>query len=324
MNWTSRLISEQELSAYSAIPLTDLRSRVAPMIAEQLDTWPMLRNATAALSQVEYKELDVNGSHVQVQFNPARIVSTAAKVDAASIKARPCFLCPENLPAEEKGIAFGENYVILCNPFPVLKNHLVISHRQHTPQAIADKFGNFLDLTKAIGDEYFTLYNGPACGASAPDHHHFQACSRAAVPLFDEVENWPRNYQTQQEAFPFFTLADYRLNVLIARGTEKPKIAAWFAETLLALATIASDFLIEPMLNLAATYDAHGWTVYLFPRAKHRPACYFAEGAKQLTVSPAGIDLAGVLVVPQPEHFARITAHDVEKIYCEVTLKKYA
>ena len=324
MTWKHRIISDQELTAVTHLPITDLQSRIVALIAQQQATWKMLCDATEALAQAQYKELRVKDAKVLVQFNPARIVSTAAKVDAASIKQRPCFLCAENLPAEEKGIAFGENYVVLCNPFPVLKNHLVISHRQHTPQAIADKFTDFLDLTKAVGSDFFTLYNGPACGASAPDHHHFQACSRAAVPLFDEVENWPRNYQTQQEAFTFFTLADYRLNVLIARGTEKRNIAAWFAETLLALAPAGSDFLIEPMLNLAATYDAHGWTVYLFPRAKHRPACYFAEGAKQLTVSPAGIDLAGVLVVPQPEHFARITAHDVEKIYCEVTLKNYA
>ena len=317
MNWTSRVISEQELSTYSATPLTDLHSRVAPMIAQQLNTWPMLRNATAALDEVQYKEFDVNGARVLAQFNPGRIVSTAAKVDAASIKARPCFLCAENLPAEEKGIAFGENYVVLCNPFPVLKNHLVISHKQHTPQAIADKFDDFLDLTKAIGSEYFTLYNGPSCGASAPDHHHFQACSRDDVPLFSEVETWARDYVQRDETIEVFSLRDYRLNILIARGRTKSVISDWFSKTLLNLAAVA----VEPMLNLVATYDPQGWTVFLFPRAKHRPSCYYAEGDQQLTISPAGIDLAGVLVVPAPAHFARITAQDVRHIFTEITLR---
>ncbi len=319
MNWQSRILDDATLNFYAAQPLTDLHSRVAALIAQQLDTWPMLRDATAALDEVQYKKLDVNGSRVLAQFNPARIVSTAAKVDAASIKARPCFLCTENLPAEERGIAFGEKYVVLCNPFPVLRNHLVISERGHTPQAIADKFADFLDLTKALGSEYFTLYNGPACGASAPDHHHFQACSRNGVPIFDEVETWTQKEFSYEADFRTFTLQNYRLNVLLARGTAKQKLVAWFAAVYGKLVSVSAAK-SEPMMNLVATFDEPGWTVYLFPRAKHRPACYFAEGEKQFIVSPAGIDLAGVLVVPHLKHFAQIQPQDAAKIYGEVTL----
>ncbi len=319
MTWHSRILRDEILTAYSTQLITDVQSRIAALIAQQLATWPMLRNATETLNQAEYKEFSVKGSKVLAQFNPARIVSTAAKVDAASIKARPCFLCAENLPAEEKGIPFGENYVILCNPFPVLKNHLVISEKSHTPQSILTRFEDFLDLTEAVGDEYFTLYNGASCGASAPDHHHFQACSRDSVPLFDEVENHPREDSKNSDLFSSFTLKDYRLNVLIARGKNKTELVNWFDETIKFLqAKIGTD--TEPMLNLVATSDAHGFTVYLFPRAKHRPACYFAEGEKQLTVSPAGIDLTGILVVPNPDHYARISAEDIEKIYAEITL----
>ena len=319
MNWNSRIISEQELSAYANAPLQNFPSRIAALIAQQLATWPMLRNATETLNQAKYKEFSVKGSKVLTQFNPARIVSTAAKVDAASITARPCFLCAENLPAEEKGIAFGENYVILCNPFPVLKNHLVVSEKSHTPQSILTRFEDFLDLTEAVGDQYFTLYNGASCGASAPDHHHFQACSRAEVPLFDEVENHPRTYTKKSDAFSSFTLQDYRLNILIARGKNKAELLQRFDETIKSLQEkIGTD--AEPMLNLVATSDAHDFTIYLFPRAKHRPACYFAEGENQLTVSPAGIDLTGILVVPNPDHYARISAEDIEKIYSEITL----
>ena len=319
MNWNSRIISEQELSAYANAPLQNFSSRIEAVIKQQLETWPMLRNATETLNQAEYKEFSVKGSKVLAQFNPARIISTAAKVDAASIKARPCFLCAENLPAEEKGIAFGENYVILCNPFPVLKNHLVISEKRHTPQSILTRFEDFLDLTEAVGDKYFTLYNGASCGASAPDHHHFQACSRADVPLFAEVENHPRKYSQKSDSLSSFTLQDYRLNILIARGKNKKELVNWFDETIKFLQNkIGTD--AEPMLNLVATHDAHGFTVYLFPRAKHRPACYFAEGENQLTVSPAGIDLTGILVVPNPDHYARISAEDIEKIYAEITL----
>lgn len=319
MNWESRLITDDALAPYATQPITDFPSRVTALINQQLATWPMLRNATQSLEQVQYKELDVKGSRVLGQFNPARIVSTAAKVDTASIKARPCFLCAENLPAEEKGFPFGDDYVVLCNPFPVLKDHLVISERRHTPQAIAPRFADLLALTQQLGSEYFTLYNGPQCGASAPDHHHFQACSRANIPLFDEVKTWPHKTLSQQPDLEVFTLADYRLEILIARGQNPVTMAAWFENELSSLIrkTLATA---EPMLNLIASYDDDTWTVYIFPRAKHRPACYYAEGDEKLTISPAGIDLAGVLVVPDPTHFARLTNHDVERIYAEITL----
>lgn len=319
MTWDSRIITDDALAAYSSQPLTDLPIRVAALIRQQLATWPMLRNATDALEQVQYKELNVKGSRVWAQFNPARIVSTAAKVDTASIKARPCFLCAENLPAEEQGIAFGDKYVVLCNPFPVLKNHLVISERAHTPQAIAGRFTDLLELTQALGSEYFTLYNGPACGASAPDHHHFQACSREKIPLFEELKNWPRNYVSQQSELEVFSLQDYRVKILIASGSKKDTITAWFEDSLRRLTTLTYAT-AEPLLNVVAIYNSPQWTVCIFPRGKHRPACYYAEGEDKLTISPAGIDLAGVLVVPDPLHFARLTANDAERIYAEVSL----
>ena len=319
MTWESRIISDEALAAYANQPITNLPTRVAPLIQQQLATWPLLRNATEALAQVQYKELNVKGSRVLAQFNPARIVSTAAKVDTASIQARPCFLCAENLPAEEQGIAFGDKYVVLCNPFPVLKNHLVISERAHTPQAIAGRLADWLELTRALGSHYFTLYNGPACGASAPDHHHFQACSRENIPLFAEIKNWPRDYVSRQSALEVFTLRDYRVNILIASGSEMNTIAAWFEDSLSRLATLTSAT-AEPLLNVVALYDPPQWTVCVFPRGKHRPACYYAEGEDKLTISPAGIDLSGVLVVPDSLHFARLTANDAERIYAEVTL----
>ncbi len=318
MTWVSRLIHDDALAAYATQPITNLSTRVAALIHQQLATWPALRDATTALEQVQYKELIVKGSRVLAQFNPARIVSTAAKVDTASIQARPCFLCAENLPAEEKGVPFGENYVVLCNPFPVLKDHLVISDRQHTPQAIAPRIDDLLHLTAALGSEYFTLYNGPACGASAPDHHHFQACSRAGVPLFDEINHWPRTSLVQQDDLEVFTLTDYRLKIFVASGKKMDTMRAWF-QTILSCLAQETGATTEPLINVVATHQSERWFLYVFPRAQHRPACYYAEGEHKLTISPAGIDLTGVLVVPDPIHFARVTAADVTQIYTEIT-----
>ena len=321
MHWESRLITDDALAAYATQPITNFQTRVAALINQQLATWPMLRNATDTLEQVQYKELNINGSRVLAQFNPARIVSTAAKVDIASIQARPCFLCAENLPAEEKGVPFGDNYVALCNPFPVLKNHLVISERRHTPQAIAPRLEDLLNLTAALGGDYFTLYNGPACGASAPDHHHFQACSSAGIPLFDEIQSWPRTSILQQDDLEVFSLTDYRLKILVASGKKIDTMRAWFQTTLSCLAQ-ETGATTEPLMNIVATYNSQRWTLYLFPRGKHRPSCYYAEGEQKLTISPAGIDLTGVLVVPDPTHFARVTATEVAQIYTEITLDR--
>lgn len=320
MNWEERVIGIESLRAYlpnKSEP--DFRSMVEGLLEQQLETWPMLRDAVAGLSRVEYKRLSARGSEILAQFNPQRIVSTGAKVDAATIKQRPCFLCADNLPAEERGVAYGNDFVALYNPFPVLPQHLVITSRRHIPQTIAGNFGTLLDLAMDLGAGHFVLYNGAACGASAPDHLHFQACERKRLPMLREIESWDRRALSNDSGIEAFTLTHYRLNALIACGNDRGALIGWFdrVEKLLAEITGAES---EPMINLVVTRDANRWTVIIFPRGKHRPDRYFAEGDAKLTVSPAAIDLAGVLVVPQPDHFAKITSRDVEEIYAEVTL----
>ncbi|MGE0127041.1 MAG: DUF4922 domain-containing protein [Blastocatellales bacterium] len=323
MSWEERVIGIDALRAYlpnKSEP--DFGSMVEGLFFQQLETWPMLRDAITGLTQVEFKKLSARGSEVLAQFNPQRIVSTGAKVDAATIKQRPCFLCAENLPPEERGVAYGEGFVALYNPFPVLPTHLVITSRRHIPQTIAGNFRTLLDLAMDLGDVYFVLYNGAACGASAPDHLHFQAGEQRCLPMLREVESWDRrvlsNY-SGDSGIEAFTLKDYRLNALIARGNDRGALIGWFdrVERLLTEVTAAES---EPMINLVVTRTGSQWTVIVFPRGKHRPDRYFAEGEMKLMVSPASIDLAGVLVVPQPDHFAKITSLDVEEIYAEVTL----
>jgi hypothetical protein len=323
MSWEEKILGVEELRPYLPSDVGGdglaFRRLAQALIDQQMATWPMLREAVAGLGRVEYKQLLARGSEALAQFNPQRIVSTAAKVDAATIRQRPCFLCAENLPAEERGIRFGDDFVALCNPFPVLHKHLVITSRRHIPQTIDGNFGTLLDLAMDLGDEYFVLYNGARCGASAPDHLHFQACERKLLPIIRDVERWDRRELPADSGMQTFTLQGYRLNALIACGNDRKKLMGWFDTALRSLAEVTSveD---EPMINLVVTWGGDHWTVIVFPRSKHRPDRYFAEDESKLTVSPAAIDLSGVLVVPQPEHFARITSRDVEEIYAEVTL----
>ena len=152
------------------------------LLTGQLASWETARNNYAALSGVRVKELNVNGIPYKVQFNPARIVSSGAKVDAKSILERKCFLCPANLPPVQKGIPFGGHYNILVNPFPIFPRHLTVPELAHTPQRIATRFTDMLELAEALTD-YTIFYNGPKCGASAPDHAHFQAGNKGFMPI---------------------------------------------------------------------------------------------------------------------------------------------
>jgi ATP adenylyltransferase/5',5'''-P-1,P-4-tetraphosphate phosphorylase II len=315
MTWNDRILGDADIKPFQQKE-RGFRARVRGLLAQQMETWPMLRDGAAGLAEVRYKKLTVKGSSVLAQFNPKRIVSTTARVDSATIGQRPCFLCSANLPPEEKGIEFGEDFIVLCNPFPVLRDHLVVTARRHIPQAIEGDFGALLDLSRELGEEWFTVYNGPKCGASAPDHLHFQACSREILPMIPEIDHWDRTPIHTGSAVESFTLREYRVNSIIARSSDRETLIGWFDSLLRQLAGESDE---EPMINLIVTSDGAEWTVIVFPRSRHRPSCYYAEGDAKLTVSPAAIDLGGVLVVPQADHFERISAQDVENIFIEVT-----
>jgi ATP adenylyltransferase/5',5'''-P-1,P-4-tetraphosphate phosphorylase II len=325
MSWAERIISDAEIAFYWPGADRSFGARVHALLAQQQAVWPQLRAAVAGFVQVEYKTFRVKQSVVLAQHNPSRIVSTSARVDDATIKARPCFLCADNLPAAEQGIAFGAEHVVLCNPFPVLPKHLVIAARAHTPQAINGGFAALLDLTRELGAEFFTLYNGPRCGASAPDHLHFQAGARTLLPIWRELQTWRLRWLSPRQTVASFALPGYRINLLGVRSVERQALLEWLAQALRALANVMETN-EEPLLNLLATFENDAWTVLLLPRQRHRPRCYDLASEAHLLISPAAIDLGGVVVVPQPEHFARLQARDLEQIFAEVALaeKRFA
>ena len=277
-------------------------------------------------AEIETKRVRVEESEVVIQHNPRRVRSTAASVDKASVENRRCFLCAENLPPEEKGIAYGEDLIILCNPFPVLDRHLSIVHREHVPQQIAGNVEQLLSLAHDLGSSYFVLYNGPECGASAPDHLHFQACSRELLPIEDNlyddepvmVEDCNYCEETARNSFELFTLGGCGRSVVVFRGGNREEVAIWVYQVIKEL-TLQTDK-DEPLINIICTYDPRVWTVYLFPRAKHRPASFYAEGEDRLVVSPGAIDMAGVVVVPEREHFERLDGERLASIFSEVSM----
>jgi len=289
----------------------DLSAKVSDLLAQQCSTWPAYRRGEAALANMSTKELVSGGSRVIIQANPARARSTNAKVDAASIAKRPCFLCPENIPPEERGIAYGE-LVILPNPYPILSRHLTIAKRDHIPQRHDKNMGLLLELARDLGDEMLVLYNGPRCGASAPDHFHFQACSAGKLPLLGEVA---------ELVFSDEILVQERLGrrFLVCRHQQLSEVVAGIDRIMSALAILAEGS-EEPPVNIIATYRSGLFTAHVFPRRKLRPDCFFAEDEKRIAVSPGSLEMGGLVVVSEPAHMNRIDAETIKNIFHEVSI----
>ena len=164
-----------------------LSERVMALLDHQRKHWPMLVEGYESLKTVETRSFEFDGFVMTVQCNPGRIVSSSAKVDDRSIRERRCFLCMDNLPSEQRGVDYGD-YILLCNPFPIFRDHLTIAHMRHIPQRIRGAFGPMLDLAGELGERFTLFYNGPRCGASAPDHLHFQAGERGFMPMDTDWE----------------------------------------------------------------------------------------------------------------------------------------
>lgn len=302
-------------------------------IAEQFEKWELCRKNHEALKDIRTKYFNIDGKNIKVQFNPARAVSTLAKLDKSSIEARPCFLCMKNKPEEQDSISIdaGMKFSIRINPYPILPGHLTISSEEHIPQTLADKMdmqlpGKVLQKVEDyFGRDYAIFYNGAKCGASAPDHFHFQAARKADIPFIAQWnEIFKSAFKNETVEMPNGDLCtSYSVNgyvcpikVFISHsGDIDTELISRYLDSL-----TSHDGEDEPRYNMFAWRDAEGkFIAAYFPREEHRPSCYFAEGAEQIFVSPGALDMAGLIVTPREEDFVKITETDIKKIYKEVS-----
>ncbi len=272
-----------------------MQTDIEQLFEQQLQSWPLAVENYAALKNIRIKSFDFGAYKIKVQFNPARVVSTAAKTDKKSIEKRPCFLCAANRPKEQQEIEFKGKYDILVNPFPICDKHLTIALKEHQPQEILPYVEDMLDLAYEL-PEYLILYNGPQSGASAPDHFHFQAGN---IDFFDN------QIDIFQEG-----LIEKELIV----SDDKKLLEKQFIQLYKELQS--SDE--EPMMNLFCQYKAGKWELTVYPRKKHRPEQYYDEGIRQIMISPGAIDMTGVLIVPREEDFNKITKEDIQDIFKQV------
>ena len=296
-------------------PLSDLADG---LLKRQKENWPDLAGGYEALGEARLREIRGDGWGVKIQFNPRRIVSSGARIDPETIRRRPCFLCLDHLPPEQQAILYRDDYLVLCNPMPIFPGHLTIAHRCHLPQSLSDHLGIFLRLAADFGPQTTVFYNGPRCGASAPDHLHFQAAPAGLLPAEEEILN-PRKRvgMRRRDGVEISRTAGLRRGILVIEGKEEGSVAAAAGEVIGALGrSTSSDG--EPLLNILCTRTGEGWRLILFPRRKHRPDAYFRERKEGLLISPGAVDMGGMIITSREEDFLALTPDLVRGIFREV------
>ena len=323
------LFGPADLAPYG--PVGTLAEQAATLLRQQRAGWELLRKGYESLAGVRTRRLMVGAIPFDIQFNPGRIISSSANVDPASIKQRRCFLCHEHLPHEQHGLAFGE-FLILCNPYPIFPAHFTIPHRSHVAQRIDGAFSVLLDLSRHLGSGFDLLYNGPRCGASAPDHLHFQAGNSGFMPLPQAIHGGPGG----GGAKAMDGSAAESVGILEGMGVDVTAVddglRRWFQlegedaslieqafDVLLGVLSRDEDEGEEPMINIVAFYRRQ-WTVLVFPRRAHRPSFYGAETG--MIISPAAVDMGGVTITPREEDFLRIREADIRRLFDDVCIAR--
>ncbi|MCX6121085.1 MAG: DUF4922 domain-containing protein [Ignavibacteriales bacterium] len=309
-------------SFHSANANATLPNLCSELFTQQQSAWQQMAEGYASLEFVRVREIICTRFAVLVQFNPKRIVSTGANIDPASINKRKCFLCRENLPEEQQGILYRNDYLILCNPVPIFPRHFTISSMRHTPQDFKSSVDAMLDLARDLSPHFTIFYNGPECGASAPDHLHFQASPRLAIPVERDAVNVQRRKRFYyKDHVAGSTLMHYGRMVLIIESTDKNQLLA-FIHTLFVEWKNLLHITKEPMVNIFCSYQENIWRFIIFPRQKHRPDIYFKETVDRVLISPAAVDMGGLIVTPLEKDFLHIDAKLIEDIFAEVSEKQ--
>ena len=312
-----------DVEVRSLISNNDYTSAADYLFNSQINRWELMKKNYDALNNIQSKSFWFEGFKLKVQFNPERIKSTSAKVDEVSVKNRKCFLCIENLLSEQKGIILFDEYILLCNPYPIFPQHFTVSSLKHKSQRISEALGEFLEVTKVLSPKYSLVYNGPACGASAPDHLHFQAGTKNFIPIENDIQQLKNDFGSivnNDENFTLSFINDRLRRLIFIESADEQKIGETF-KMIFKIYKKQSGTEPEPMMNIISSYDAEfGWSVIIFLRSKHRPECFFKEDPEKTLISPAAIDLGGVVITPREEDFTKTDKNFLQQIFNEVSL----
>lgn len=298
---TMELKARQQMLQGKADIMED--SSISRFFNRQLEMWEDARHRFRDLKHVEVRQLS---DLLKVQFNPARIVSTGAKIDKHTLGERPCFLCERNRPKEQMTKQIDDHFQLLVNPFPILPVHFTIPATKHQPQSIYRHYGEMHRLL-SLHSELMVFYNGPKCGASAPDHLHFQAGTSGVLPLQTNWQRLSRNLTdvislTDEEKIS--VLRDFLVPAFVIISKSEDSDEELFHRLYRSMPMRSDES--EPMMNIIAWRKGDEFISVVIPREKHRPDAYFAEGEAQMMVSPGALDMAGLIITPREEDFSKI------------------
>lgn len=313
---------KEELEARTFASYPDKSKKSLPALCRNLyesqkKSWQKFAAACDDLASVQTRKLAGEKYGIILQYNAARAVNSGAAVDAESIKRRPCFLCEHNMPGEQKGILYRHQYLILCNPMPIFKNHFTVVGINHEPQEIASSLKSLLQLAADAAPRYAVFYNGPACGASAPDHLHFQMVPSHALPFLKESKRLPLMKKISSVDFRMGKGLDR--SVLVLESENAGALSGEFLDLLMAAQKVLKTN-HEPMVNVICDYKKNRWRLVVLLRRKHRPDSYFAQKERRIFVSPGTVDMAGVVITPLLDNYHRLDYNTVQSIYREVSL----
>lgn len=299
---TMELKARQHLLQGKADIMED--SSISRFFNRQLEVWTDARHRFRDLKHVETRQFS---DQLKLQWNPARIVSTGAKIDKKTLGERPCFLCDKNRPKEQMSKQIDEKFHLLVNPFPILPVHFTIPARKHQPQLIYKNYGEMHRFI-SLHSDLMVFYNGPKCGASAPDHLHFQAGTNGILPLQTNWQRLSRNLTdiiSLNDEEKISVVRDFIVPafVIISKSTESDE--ALFRRLYKAMPQRGDE--TEPMMNIISWRKGEEFISVVIPREKHRPEAYFAEGDAQFVVSPGALDMSGLIITPREEDFRKLT-----------------
>jgi ATP adenylyltransferase/5',5'''-P-1,P-4-tetraphosphate phosphorylase II len=298
------------------------RQDIEKFFTSQLREWDLAGNNYLNLDKATRRTLVLeHGCRIDLQFNPSRMRSSAAKVDKKSVSERTCFLCESNLPDMQRWLVFDGKYNIMVNPYPIFPRHLTVSLREHENQRIRGRFADMLKLAGELVD-FTVFYNGPRCGASAPDHFHFQAGSRGIMPIENEFRSLPGSLISEQSGCRTFTIDNYHRHVIVIEGKNVSALEEIFVNIYDILQRLQENEEDEPMVNILAGRESEYWRVFIFPRRAHRPVQYFMEGSQGVLVSPASVDFGGLWITVRQEDFQNLDPVVVSDMFDQVSLGK--
>lgn len=303
---TMELKARQHLLQGKADIMED--SSISRFFNRQLEVWTDARHRFRDLKHVETRQFS---DQLKLQWNPARIVSTGAKIDKKTLGERPCFLCDKNRPKEQMSKQIDEKFHLLVNPFPILPVHFTIPARKHQPQLIYKNYGEMHRFI-SLHSDLMVFYNGPKCGASAPDHLHFQAGTNGILPLQTNWQRLSRNLTdiiSLNDEEKISVVRDFIVPafVIISKSAESDE--ALFRRLYKAMPQRGDE--TEPMMNIISWRKGEEFISVVIPREKHRPEAYFAEGDAQFVVSPGALDMSGLIITPREEDFRKLTEEKV-------------